>query len=269
MTPVSPVTPDAIAAADFTDFALGFPRHTWIEFVDPSFVMHTYPDRDPKKSNQALLLPLSPVRKGQSRLIIHIVPAGSLSGHKLRIPIRSRLLISIPMMLHMRNNNILDGDNVFLHIQEQNLRKRSKSDRNPDAFFTPTSADNMVLRFRNWLRTEGGGGPFGPSDVRETSPISRRELLDRYESYTLQNKEAQKALALVNRSLAVLETLSNVILLVGGATVVYSSLKGMGFLWQTVVCLSASAFCLFLRSFLRNKIFPLFYFVDYVHAEKN
>ena len=264
-----PVTPNAIAAVEFTDHALGFPRYTWLEFVDPSFVMSTYPNRDPEKSYQALLLPLSPVRKGRSRMIIHIIPAGALSSNKLKMPLRSRLLLSIPLMLHMRNNNILDGDNVFLHLQEQNLKKERKTGWTPNTYFTPVSSDNLVVLFRNWLRKEGGGGPFGPSDVREISPISRRELLDRYKTYTLQNKEAGKILASVNRSIVVFKILSNVFLLMGGTTVVYSMQKGIGFVCQTVVWLSAFALCSFLDRFVRNKILPLFYFVDYVHADKN
>ena len=172
------------------------------------------------------------------------------------------------MMIHMLRNDILDGDSVFLHIQERYQRKERKSGWTADIFFSPTSADYMVLRFRNWLRKEGGGGPFGPSDVRETSPMSRRELLDRYESCTLKTKDAKKALAFVNRSIAAFKIMSNAFLLMGGATVVYSFQKGIGLMWQTVVCLSAFALCLFLQRFLRNKILPLFHFIDYVHAEK-
>ena len=269
MTRVPAVTPNAEASVEYIDHAMGYPESTWLEFVDSAFIMYTYRDSDPDKSNQLLLLPLSPVRKGQSRIIIHSIAPGRLSGHKIKLPISMRFVFSSPAMNHMANNTILDGDSVFLHLQDQILRKELKNGWTPDAYFTPTSADYMVLRFRNWLRKEGGGGPFAPSDVLETSPISRRELLERYESYTLQNKEAQKMLAFVNRSIAVLRTLSNVFLLMGGATVVYSMQKGIGLIWQTLVCLCVFALCLFLQRFAHKKILPLFYFVDYVHAEKN
>ena len=269
MTRVRPVTPNAIASVEFSDNAFGVPRNGWLEFVDPSFVLYTYPNKDPEKSHQAFLVLLSPVRKGWSNVFIYSIIAGRLSGHKPKMPIRSKLLFSMPVLIHMANNSVLDGDNVFLHMQEQNLKKDRKTGRNPDAYFTPASSDNMVVRFRNWLRKEGGGGPFGPLETQEASSISRRELLDRYKTYTLQNKKGQKALAFVNTSIAAFKILSNAFLLMGGATVVYSMQKGIGFMWQTVVCLSASALCSFLERFVRNKILPLFYFVDYVHADKN
>ena len=269
MTRVPPVTPNAIASVEMMDPSRGYPQNGWLEFVDPALIMQTSQTGDIKTSNGRLLLSLSPVRKGCTNVFIRSIPPGSLSGHKFKMPIRSRLLFSIPLILHMANNSILDGDNVFLHIQEQNLMKERKSGWTPDTYFTPTSSDYMVNRFRNWLSKEGGGGPFGLSDIRETSPISRRKLLDRYESYTLQNKEAGKILASVNRSIAVFKTLSNAFLLMGGATVVYSMQKGIGFMWQTVICLCAFALFSFLERFVRNKILPLFYFVDYVHADKN
>ena len=269
MAPVPPVTPNSIASVQFTNTALGFPRNGRLEFVDPALVMYSYLDSDPEKSNETHLTTLTPVRKGRSLILIQSIASGRLSGHNQKTPIHIRLLLSSPALIHMVNNSILDGDNVFLHIQEQNLRKEKKTGWTANTYFTPTLSDYMVIRFRNWLRKEGGGGPFGPSENQETSPISRRELLDRYESYTLQNKVGQKALASVNRSIAVFRILSSAFLLMGGATVVYSMQKGTGFIWQTVVCLSAFAFCFFVRSFLCNKILPLFYFVDYVHADKN
>ena len=269
MTQMPSVMPNAIASVEYMDSNFSPAGKARLEFVDPSIIMFTHQNKDSKKSNQALLLPLSPVRKGWSNVFIHSITAGRLSGHKPKMPIRSKLLFSMPVLIHMVNNSILDGDSVLLHIQEQNLRKERKSGWNPDAYFTPTSSDYMSVRFRNWLRKEGGGGPFGPLETREISPISRRKLLDRYESYTLQNKEAGKILAFVDRSIAVFKILGNAFLLMGGATVVYSMQKGIGFMWQTVICLCAFAVFSFLERFVRNKILPLFYFVDYVHADKD
>ena len=268
MEPVLPVTPNAITSVKYTDSSYKVLRSPFLEFVNPAFIKYTYKSRDPEKSNASLIFSLAPVRKGQSLVFAQNIPEGGLSGHRPRMTMAKRLKLA-PLLIHVGRNTILDGDNVFLHMQEQNLMKERKTGWTPDAYFTPTSADYMVLRFRNWLRKEGGGGPFGPSDVRETSPISRRELLDRYESYTLKTKDAQKALAFVNRSIALFKIMSNAFLLMGGATVVYSFQKGIGLMWQTVLCLSAFALCLFLQRFLRNKILPLFYFVDYVHADKN
>ena len=86
---------------------------------------------------------------------------------------------------------------------------------------------------------------------------------------TRKRKEAGKILAFVNRSIAAFKILGNAFLLMGGATVVYSMQKGIGFMWQTVICLCAFALFSFLERFVRNKILPLFYFVDYVHADKD
>jgi hypothetical protein len=51
----------------------------------------------------------------------------------------------------------------------------------------PTKADTLVVAFRTWLDTVGGGGPFGPLPLAAGYPqpiTSRRELLDRYHQHT-------------------------------------------------------------------------------------
>ena len=269
MKPVSPVTPNAMASVEYIEPAFGVPFTSFLEFIDPAFIMYTYPSRDTEKSNPLLLLLPLPVRKGQSRVFIKNIQEGGLSGDKLKMSIPMKLMSVTPEIIHSVRNSIQDGDNVFLHMQEQNLMKERNGDWTPNTYFTPSSADYMVVNFRNWLRKEGGGGPFGPSENQGTSSIPRRELLDRYKSYTLLSKEAQKALAFVNRSIAAFKMLGNVFLLMGGALVVHSMQKGVMFMWQTVACLSAFALCLFLQHFVRNKILSLFYFVDYVHADKD
>ena len=269
MTQVPSVTPNAMASAKYTETASGKPFSSFLEFVNPAFVTYIYPSRDTEESDGSILLLPVPVRKGQCRILIKSIPVGGVSGDKIKMSIPMKLMSLTPEILHVWRNNILDGDSVFLHLQDQILRKEMKNGWSPNTYFTPTSADFMVVNFRNWLRKEGGGGPFGPSENQGTSSIPRRELLDRYKSYTLLSKEAQKALAFVNRSIAAFKMLGNVFLLMGGALVVHSMQKGVMFMWQTVACLSAFALCLFLQRFLCNKILSLFHFIDYVHAEKN
>ena len=269
MTPISAAISNSMTSVEFKDCAMGVPRTAGLEFVDPAMHVFIFRSKDPVKSDAVSLSLISPLKNGVSRLLSTFIMEGQLSGHKANSPIFLKILRSMPAIIHIANNNILDGDSVFLHIQEKNLRKERKNGWTAGTYFAPTSADYMVVHFRNWLRKEGGGGPFGPSEYQESAPMSRRELLDRYESYTLQNKVGQKALAFVNKSIAAFKMLGNVFLLMGGATVVYSMQKGLMFMWQTLVCLSAFALCLFLQRFVRSKILPLFYFVDYVHADKN
>ena len=269
MTPVPPVTPNAVASVQATVKASSYPQNAWLEFVDPALIMQTNQNIDLEKSDFKLLFPLSPVRKGWSRIIIHSVAPGKLSGHKVKESGLTKLIFSMPAAVHMMRNNILDGDSVFLHLQDQLLRKERKSGWTLDTYFTPTSADYMVLRFRNWLKKEGGGGPFGPSDNQESSSISRRELLDRYDSYTLQNKEGQKALAFVNKTAAVCDFVCRASLVVVGACLIRSMHTGLLYKWQTLAGLVVSALFFSVGRYLREKIVPLFYFVDYVHADKN
>ena len=269
MIPVPAVFPNAIASAEFEDSPTGDARTAVVDFVDPALCALSVQSKDSRRSDRMTLFLTSPLRRGASRLLISVVFEGALSGHEPKMSFLLKLIFTTPAINHMANNSVLDGDSILLHIQEQNLRKERKSGWTPDTYFTPTSSDYMIVRFRNWLRKEGGGGPFGPLETQEASSISRRELLDRYKTYTLQNKKGQKALAFVNTSIAAFKILSNAFLLMGGATVVYSMQKGIGFMWQTVVCLSAFALFSFLERFVRNKILPLFYFVDYVHADKN
>ena len=269
MKPVAPVTPNAIVSVEFTNANFGAQRSPFLEFVNPALIKYTYKSQDPAKSKSSIMLTIVPVRKGQSRVFTRFLPEGVLTGHNPEKSIARRLRLLVPVISHFANNNILDGDTLFLHLQGQNLRKERKNGWTPDTFFTPMSADYMILRFRNWLRKEGGGGPFGPSDIQETSPTSRRQLLDRYESWTLLTKDAQKTLAFVNKMAAVCDFVSRASLVVVGACLIRGMHNGILYRWQTLAGLVVSALFFSVGRYLREKIVPRFYFVDYVHADKN
>ncbi|MEM9948740.1 MAG: Rieske 2Fe-2S domain-containing protein, partial [Cyanobacteria bacterium P01_D01_bin.36] len=57
---------------------------------------------------------------------------------------------------HLKTRNkVLDGDMVLLHKQEKTLHERQKKESWKTAYKMPTSADRLVIEFRNWFDRHG------------------------------------------------------------------------------------------------------------------
>merc|ERR1712176_495740 len=103
----------------------------------------------------------------------------------------------LPHMRHTLNSNIFDGDGVFL-TQQQNLvyegnaRPAAFGDRKnatwaKDIYYTPTSADAMILAMRRWMDNQGGGHPDWQTEsdnVPIQTDTSQKTLINRYEQHT-------------------------------------------------------------------------------------
>lgn len=171
----------------------------------------------------------------------------------------------VPWMLHWINMGIFDGDNVFLHGQDQHLRSMKKT-WSPDMYYMATSADLLVSTYRKWLQTKGGGGPM--KKMSEPNSVTRRELLDRYTSHTSQCKPCQRGLKLLNTIANVCKILSRCCLFFA-VSLFANSLTGRLAHWKAALPLIPLCLFVFIEKQIRDKFIPQFYFVDYIHAEKN
>ena len=267
MTVASPSSPFSTMALESSSGVFVGP-YSRMETFGRCAIEYKIVAQDPEASNGVLLFLVSPMADNKTQLFMDAIPDGALSGHAAKITFKRSLMIRFPLLLHLYRNETVDGDNTVLHLQDVNIRKRSEEASTASLFYMPASADRPIVEFRNWFNTEGGGGPFGRSK-KKMVPLSRREILDRYNSHTLQCKECQKALSMIHRVVGVFEFLSRGCLLIAGAVAI-RGLKS-GFLDKRLCSLSLVACALFfsLARFLQMKIVPLFHFVDYVHAERN
>lgn len=208
-----------------------------------------------------------PVRDGVSRILAISLFQGRLSGHA-KSSILDFITKHFPWVIHLNQLAILDGDNVFLHGQDRQLREKGNWTR--QIYYTPTSSDAMVLEFRQWLATEGGGGPF--YEIRKTKPFQalyKEDILERFHSHTAECPLCQKGLKFLNRVATVLKLLS-IGAFVFTVGLVYSALQNGSLVrWKMAVSIAVFAFCTFVEKMMREKLITQFYFVDYVHAEKN
>jgi phenylpropionate dioxygenase-like ring-hydroxylating dioxygenase large terminal subunit len=169
---------------------------------------------------------------------------------------------------HISNRNqVLDGDMVLLQQQEYFLQQTQSTESWKTAYQLPTSADRLVIEFRNWFdRYCHGQLPWSEVgiNVPPTRNINsdRKQVLDRYKQHTQHCRSCREALLIVQRLQAVLliyfaitvcavALLPDRLQLTLGLPLIVTALLGLGaFAW--------------LRFWLR----PKFYFVDYIHADR-
>jgi len=239
-----------------------------IEVLDNRFISYETESSDPDRSNFVFFNLASPIRDGRSRVFFFRFFPGALSGN-LKIPFPLKVLMDkLPWFLHLGNMNFVCGDHVFLHIQDNHLREFNGWHQG--LYFTPTSADVMVTKIRSWYSKHAGGGPF--ADTRngtKLKPMSRRELLDRYDSHVSQCKVCQKGLRFVNRLSLAFKLISRTALFIGCAMAVNLLQHGSVRIWMAAATAIFCAVFSFFEHFINEKIIPCFYYVNYVHADKN
>eukprot|EP00887_Chlorella_sp_A99_P007123 scaffold2.g7123.t1 len=129
----------------------------------------------------------------------------------------------------MTRHKILDGDSVFLHLQEHKLVDEARqleaeasasgsndsSASTPDTaaaaacawqrlYFMPAAADVLVAAFKSWLDSKGGGGPFGPlhrlgANAYPPRVADRRVLLDRWQAHTVTCASCRRAFDFISK----------------------------------------------------------------------
>lgn len=165
----------------------------------------------------------------------------------------------------MERNQILDGDMVLLLTQEYLLKQNPESWKS--AYKMPTSADRLVIEFRNWFDKYCQGKlpweKVGINPDKNTSiNINRQEVLNRYTQHTQHCSSCRGALKNIQRlqifllayfaiSVSIVAVLPDSQRPNIGIALIISALLGLG-----------------IYAGLKLWLEPKFYFVDYIHAHK-
>ena len=145
----------------------------------------------------------TPMAPGKTRLFFAVYRSGAATPALMRFVLN--ILSSPPLrfLAHHGNNNVLDGDNVFLAAQGATLRALERRGKNfKDVYFMPTSMDAAVARVRGWFarhgfgaEARGGGIPWAPGSDSGAPPPppTRYEALERFESHTRRCPDCMRA----------------------------------------------------------------------------
>ena len=166
-------------------------------------------------------------------------------------------------------NQVLDSDMVILHQQEHFLQQQSEQNWQT-AYKLSTSADRLVIEFRNWFDKYALGKlPWHKSGIEvsqsSTATINdnRKQLLDRYEQHTKHCSSCREALKISQRLQVIFIAYFAIIISV--VSTLPDSLRikiGLPLILTALLSLVAFAW-------LKLWLIPQFYFVDYLHPDKN
>src|SRR6478672_84118 len=164
-------------------------------------------------------------------------------------------------------NPVLDGDMVLLHQQEYFLQQQQQKESWKTAYKLPTSADRLVIEFRNWFDQYCQGQlPWNQVGLTALKPEigfeNREVLLDRYRQHTQHCQSCRSALKTIERLQKGL--LGYFAITVPIVAVMPDALRiRLGLPLMILALLSLGAY-----SWLKFWLEPKFYFVDYIHAKK-
>ena len=164
---------------------------------------------------------------------------------------------------HVQNRNaVLDGDMVLLHQQESELQNKSWK----TAYKMPTSADRLVIEFRNWFdRYCNGKLPWNEVgvDVPASDTKKPREvLLDRYSQHTQHCSSCRQTVKTIELTQRIL--LAYFAIAVATVAMLPDNLRvSLGLYLTTSALLGLGVFAV-----LKFWLMPKFYFVDYLHSQR-
>ena len=199
-----------------------------------------------------------PVSPGKSRIVAQFPRNFAKSMHKITPRWWDHVL---------ERHLILDGDMIILQQQYAYLKQREESWKT--AYQMPTSADRLVIEFRKWFdRYCQGKLPWNEAEkknILEQYNVNenRQEMLDRYNQHTKFCSSCQGALKNIKRIQIAL--LVYFVLAVSSVAVFPDNMR---MTWGLPIILIA-LLGLIVYSWLKFWLEPKFYFVDYVHAEKD
>ncbi len=160
-------------------------------------------------------------------------------------------------------NQVLDGDMIVLHQQENFLQQTQYPQVWKTVYKLPTSADRLVIEFREWLDKYCHGQlpwkevGIDASEYVKINP-NREELLDRYKQHTIHCSSCRDALKNLQR-------LQIGLLLYFAIAIAFVAILPDGWRLQVglPVILGLGGY-----GWLKFWLIPRFYFIDYIHPEK-
>jgi phenylpropionate dioxygenase-like ring-hydroxylating dioxygenase large terminal subunit len=157
-------------------------------FTAPSLMWH---DLTSKQFGRTLTVVYAvPMRKGECRLFARFPFKFSSKLPSFFIKLTPR------WYSHLGNNNVLEDDQIFLHLQERYLEAQGGSLNFTKAFYLPTRADSFVSAFFKWIN-EYEADPFPGQALPQR--LSTEALLDRYHSHTEKCSSCRTALRNIQR----------------------------------------------------------------------
>jgi phenylpropionate dioxygenase-like ring-hydroxylating dioxygenase large terminal subunit len=198
-----------------------------------------------------------PVSPGKSRIVAQFSRNFATRLHRL-----------IPRWwTHIKTrNSVLDGDMVLLQQQEYFLQQKTAVEGWKTAYKLPTSADRLVIEFRNWFDKYCHGQlPWKEVGINpETAKINdnRLVMLDRYKQHTQHCSSCRSALKNIQRLQIIF--LVYFITILSGVAILPDTLRFKLGLPLMITAL----FSLSVYTWLKFWLSPKFYFVDYVHSQR-
>ncbi|MBE9048881.1 Rieske 2Fe-2S domain-containing protein [Nostocales cyanobacterium LEGE 11386] len=231
---------------------------TTITFEPPCRLEYDISFGNSDEKKMGLVTYCIPVSPGKSRIVAQFPRNFAKRFHRL----------TPRWWTHIQTRNlVLDGDMIVLHQQEKFLQQRQSVESWKTIYKLPTSADRLVIEFRNWFDQYCFGQlpwkEVGIS-VSENSKINdnRSVLLDRYMQHTQHCSSCRNALKVIQRLQVGLLVYS--IITVAGVALLPDALRiKLGLPLVITAGLTMAAY-----SWLKFQLIPQFYFVDYIHAEK-
>jgi len=173
---------------------------------------------------------------------------------------------------HIQERNVvLDGDAIVLQQQNAYLKQRQEREEKSwkTAYQMPTSADRLVIEFRKWFdRYCQGKLPWHQLELNQIAAQynineNRQEILDRYNQHTKHCSSCRGALKNIKRIQIAL--LVYFILAVSSVAVFPDSIR---MTWGLPI-IAIALLGLIVYGGLKFWLEPKFYFVDYIHSEKD
>ncbi|KAK9793004.1 hypothetical protein WJX73_007911 [Symbiochloris irregularis] len=125
-----------------------------------------------------------PTAPGQARLFFALTRPAEGAPKMMKLALKVFGHPWLRWRAHLNQNEVLDGDNVFLHMQDNTLAQQEGPAL--QRYFIPAQADVAVRCVRQWFSSHAEALPWAAGSSRLPPSASREQLLDRFNSHTTQ-----------------------------------------------------------------------------------
>eukprot|EP00210_Caulerpa_lentillifera_P001834 g1764.t1 len=250
-----------------------------VEFRKPGTVVY-FSGKSEDKNEPSLItfLTAAPISSGKS-MVVAMGVQGKLKDQPMKLsPSQVFLNPLLTLFLHLKiQNPLFDGDSVFLSVQDRKIKTKGLNFKASKEYYVPTSADLLVMAFRKWFETEGEYGAVYGGDKMPLNEIklAKHEMLNRYEQHTKHCSTCSRYLKRLEFAIKALKFISTGALFIG-SLILIRAMDTVVIDWKTVLknialwtAITITILFAFVGNYLEKNIRPMFYFEDWVHADKN